>query len=112
MTQMLSTILKNLFSKPATRKYPFEKRTPFQKSRGKITFDQTKCDHCGDCERLCPAGAIQVNEKNKEITYDPFRCIYCWVCTENCLQQAITSEEEYRAPAYEKTQLVIAKKKK
>ena len=102
MSKMLSQIIKNLFSKPATRKYPFEKREYFKKTRGKISFDQAKCDHCGDCQRVCPAGAIEVNEKEKTIEYDPFRCIYCWVCAEKCLQHAIITEEEYRAPAYEK----------
>lgn len=107
---MLPEILKNLFSKPATCKYPFEKRPPFEKSRGKIGFDQTKCDHCGDCQRVCPAGAIEVDEKAKKIDYDPFRCIYCWVCAEKCLQKAITTEGEYRAPAYEKEKQTFSPK--
>lgn len=102
MSQMLTTILKNLFSKPATRKYPFEKRDPFKNTRGRILFDQAKCDHCGDCERVCPAGAIKVSEKDKQLTYEPFRCIYCWVCVESCMQRAITAEGQYRAPGYEK----------
>ncbi|MBI4835512.1 MAG: 4Fe-4S dicluster domain-containing protein [Planctomycetes bacterium] len=109
MSKMLLTIIKNLFSKPATRKYPFEKRDPFKGSRGKITFDQTKCDHCGDCQRLCPAGAIFVEEKAKQITYDPFRCIYCWVCAENCLQKAIKAEEGYKSPDYKKEKIVVKK---
>jgi len=100
---MLPTVLKNLFSKPATRKYPFEKRAAFKGSRGQIKFDQTKCDHCGDCQRLCPSGAIEIDEANNKLTYDPFRCIYCWVCVEHCLQKAISAEEQYHAPAYTKT---------
>jgi ech hydrogenase subunit F len=102
MSKMLPTILKNLFTKPATRKYPFEKRANMKNSRGAITFDQAKCDHCGDCERICPAGAIEVLEKEKKINYDPFRCIYCWVCVEHCLQKAIKADEQYHAPAAKK----------
>ena len=106
---MLPQIVKNLFSKPATRKYPYEKRAAFERSRGKITFDQTKCDHCGDCQRLCPAGAIEVDAKAKKIEYDKFRCVYCWVCAENCLQGAIKAENEYACPALEKSKTTFTK---
>jgi ech hydrogenase subunit F len=104
MSHMLPTIVKNLFSKPATRRYPYEKRPPFKNSRGRIKFDMTRCDQCGDCQRVCPSGAIEIQEKEKLIVYDPFRCIYCWVCMETCLQKAISAEEQYHAPDYQKAQ--------
>jgi ech hydrogenase subunit F len=109
---MLPTIIKNLFTKPATRKYPFEKREAFAKSRGKVNFDSSKCDHCGDCQRVCPAHAIEVDEKAKTVTYDPFRCIYCWVCVEHCMQGGITAEEQHREPAYKKTKQVMSRDNK
>ncbi|MFH1227932.1 MAG: 4Fe-4S binding protein [Planctomycetota bacterium] len=112
MSTMLSRVIKNLFSKPATRKYPFEVRPPLDGARGKLTFDQAKCDQCGDCQRVCPAGAIEVNEKEKNLTYDPFRCVYCWVCAESCLQGAIKTEGLHHAPAYAKGKEVFKSDKK
>ena len=92
--------MKNLVSKPATRRYPFaDKREPPAGFRGKIRFDAAKCDQCGDCERACPAGAIQVQTQPKQTLYDPFSCIYCGTCVDTCLQQAITQDIHYTPPA-------------
>jgi formate hydrogenlyase subunit 6/NADH:ubiquinone oxidoreductase subunit I len=103
---MISNILRNLFTKPATKQYPFVKREPFPESRGLLKFDMTKCDFCGDCERICPSGAVTVDEEKKQIHYNPFQCIYCRMCAESCLQYAITAEVVYQAPAYEKKEEV------
>ena len=98
--RMFPVIVKNLFSRPATRRYPFRDiREPFDGYRGKIHFDNTKCDLCGDCARTCPSDAIEVSMENRQITYDPFKCIYCGTCVETCLQQAISQEKYYAAPA-------------
>lgn len=98
--QMFPTIVKNLFSRPATRRYPFaDIRDPFPGYRGSIHFDTSKCDLCGDCSRVCPSSAIEVSLGNRQITYDPFKCIYCGTCVETCLQQAISQDVCYTAPA-------------
>ena len=98
--QMFPTIVKNLFSRPATRRYPFKDiREPFSGYRGKIQFDNTKCDLCGDCGRVCPAAAIEVSLENRQITYNPFKCIYCGTCMETCLPRAISQDKYYAMPA-------------
>ena len=103
MPRMFPTIWKNLFSRPATRRYPFKDiREPFPRYRGKIYFDTNKCDLCGDCARVCPAEAIEVDLENRQIKYYPFRCIYCGTCVETCLPQAITEDEHYSPPNTEK----------
>ena len=103
MPRMFPTIWKNLFSRPATRRYPFKDiREPFLGYRGKIYFDTNKCDLCGDCARVCPAEAIEVDLENRQIKYYPFRCIYCGTCVETCLPQAITEDEHYSPPNTEK----------
>lgn len=104
MPWMLPTILGNLASKPATRRYPFVKREPFARTRGKVNFDTSKCDLCGDCERVCAAGAIVVDEEKREIRYDPFKCIYCALCVESCLQRAIIVDRHYLPPAPSKSE--------
>lgn len=98
--RMFPTIVKNLFSRPVTRRYPFKDiREPFPGYRGSIHFDSDKCDLCGDCARVCPADAIEVSLENRQITYDLFKCIYCGNCVETCLQQAISQDKYYTKPA-------------
>lgn len=105
MPWMFPTICKNLLSRPVTRSYPFKDiREPFPGYRGKIDFDTSKCDLCGDCARVCPAEAIEVDSENKQIKYYPFRCIYCATCVQTCLQRAITQDEHYSAPNTEKVE--------
>ena len=111
MPWMLPTIIKNLFSKPATRKYPFEKREPFEATRGRLYWDMEKCDLCGDCARVCASSAIEVDEEKGEIRWDPFKCIYCRLCVESCLQKAITMDKHYMPPEYEKRVEIITRKK-
>ena len=105
MPWMLPTICKNLFSRPATRRYPFKDiREPFPGYRGKIHFDTTKCTACGACARICPAQAIEVDKENKQVKYYPFRCIYCGTCAEICFPQAITQDVHYTPPGAEKAE--------
>ncbi len=100
---MIITILRNLFSKPATRQYPFKDvREPVKDYRGKIVFVETKCKLCGACSRACPAKAIDVNRQGRQIKYYPWNCIYCSSCVEACPADAIIQEARYTAPATSK----------
>ncbi len=100
MPWMFPTIWKNLFSRPATRRYPFKDiREPFAEYKGRIYFDSNKCDLCGDCARICPSRAIEVSLANRQITYDPFKCIYCSDCVQACLPRAISQDKHYTRPA-------------
>lgn len=100
MARMVPVVLKNLFSGPATRRYPFETRAPFPGARGRLTWNAAACDFCGDCQRLCPAACLEVRRETKEIVHDPFHCIYCHLCAEGCWQGAITVENVYFKPDY------------
>ena len=103
MPWMFPTIIKNLFSRPVTRRYPFfDTREPFPEARGRLYFDTNKCDLCGDCARVCPADAISVDTESQELHYNPFKCIYCATCVQSCLQLAITMDNHYVLPAYQK----------
>jgi formate hydrogenlyase subunit 6/NADH:ubiquinone oxidoreductase subunit I len=99
---MLSNVLGNLFSRPATRKYPYEKREPFKDVRGQVGFDMEKCSYCGACMKRCPAAAIEVNRLEKELKFEPFRCIVCNACVEICPKKCVTSTNQYRSPVYTK----------
>jgi ech hydrogenase subunit F len=109
MASMFPTIWKNLFSRPVTRRYPYKDiREPPPGYRGKISFDNKKCDLCGDCGRVCPAKAIEVDEKIKQITYDPFKCIYCATCVQTCPELAISQDTHYTAPGKTKQSETIS----
>jgi uncharacterized protein (DUF362 family)/Pyruvate/2-oxoacid:ferredoxin oxidoreductase delta subunit len=45
------------------------------------------CADCGQCEKICPAGAITI--KNKKCMFDYNKCIRCYCCQEICPHDAI-----------------------
>ena len=103
MPWMVPRLLKNLISGPVTRKYPFEKRAPFPDVRGLVVMDQSRCDLCGDCVRLCPSEALTLELEQCTLTYNPFRCIYCRLCVESCLHQALRAQSHTAPAATEKS---------
>ena len=46
-----------------------------------------KCTACGDCESICPKGAVKVQSRMAEVTYS--KCIRCFCCHEVCPEDAI-----------------------
>ncbi len=102
MPSMLQNVLANLFSRPATRRYPFQAREPFPEARGRIGFDISKCVFCGACAKRCPAAAIEVRRNEKELKFEPFRCIICEACVEVCPRHCVDSIAQYRSPAHTK----------
>jgi ech hydrogenase subunit F len=97
------TILKNLFSKPATTKYPFVKKEYPEGTRGKVEIDIDSCIFCGICSRKCPPNVIEVNREKKEWKIDPFGCISCSACVYACPKKCLFMNQEYTAPAPQKT---------
>jgi ech hydrogenase subunit F len=111
MPGMLREVLKNLFSKPATVRYPFEKPRPVPGTRGALEWDMGRCDECQDCERVCPSMAVKVYPEEKKVEYQPFKCLFCYLCVDNCMQKAIKTSEIVRVPEYEKKVEVYETKK-
>lgn len=109
MFDMFRTVLKNFFSKPATRMYPFEKRPAFSDVRGQVSgIDVDKCIYCGLCQRKCPALAITVDKATKTWSLDPFKCIICGVCVEACPKKCIAMDNQYRTPVYQKESVTLS----
>ena len=111
MPEMLKEVLKNLFSKPATVNYPFIKPEPLPGTRGALTWDMNKCDHCQDCERVCPSMAIRVYPDDKKVEYHPFKCLFCFLCIDNCMQLAISNSTTVPKPGFEKRIEIFETKK-
>jgi uncharacterized protein (DUF362 family) len=46
-----------------------------------------KCTACGNCESICPKGAVKVQGQMAEVNYS--KCIRCYCCHEVCPEDAI-----------------------
>ncbi len=46
-----------------------------------------KCTACGDCQKICPRGAIKVRDGRAKVNYTI--CIRCYCCHEVCPESAI-----------------------
>ncbi len=95
----LNAIFRNLFSRPATRRYPFVKREPFPGTRGQLAIDPDRCIYCGICAKRCPANAITVSKTpSKSWTLDNYRCVICGYCVEVCPKKCLTMKQDYFSP--------------
>lgn len=103
MLDFITVAIKNLFSKPSTRKYPSYKRKDFVGQRGKISIDIDNCIYCGMCSRKCPVGAITVSRNERTWSINRFRCVNCSYCVESCPKKCLVCETTYTPPAYEKS---------
>lgn len=104
---LLKEALRQLFKKPVTLKYPFEKLTPPEGLRGRPVWDMKKCVGCGLCSRVCPSGAVEMAGKGlkAEIKHHVDRCMFCGQCAESCPRNAITMTKEYELAGYTRSEM-------
>jgi ech hydrogenase subunit F len=97
---MTRTVLRNLFSRPATRLYPTRLKEPHRasKSRGHIVIAIDICIFCGACAKRCPTDAIVVTKPRKEWSIDRLRCCTCNACVEVCPVKCLSMDSRYTAP--------------
>ncbi len=77
----------NIFKKPVTVKYPFEKTFIPDDYRGMIGFKEQACIWCRRCEGACPPGAIvfsQAMDGKQQYHYNRAVCIFCEECIRSC----------------------------
>jgi len=91
-------VLKNLFSRPATIKYPLVPKKYPERTRGHIRIDIDACIFCGMCARRCPVRVIQVDRTEKNWEIERFGCIQCGECVSVCPKKCLYMEKEYTAP--------------
>lgn len=89
---MARIALRNLFTRPATRRYPYVVREPFAASRGRITIAFDDCILCGACQRHCPANAIVVDRAAGSWWIDRFACVNCGECVVVCPKKCLFME--------------------
>jgi ferredoxin len=57
-----------------------------------IEVDPAKCDFCGVCVAVCPANAIELEEKHWSVNTPP--CTTCLLCVKLCPLQALRVNEK------------------
>jgi ech hydrogenase subunit F len=97
---MARTVVGNLLSRPATRRYPRPVREPHvgPGSRGRIEIDIMACIFCGACAKRCPTQALVVARPAKEWSIDRLRCCTCNACVEVCPKKCLTMAPHPSAP--------------
>ena len=99
--QMGKTIMKNLFSRPATLMYPKKPAKRFASTRGHVENDINRCIFCGNCQRKCPAVAICVSREARTWEIDRFRCVACGCCVDVCPVKCLRMDPDYVQPTVE-----------
>jgi ech hydrogenase subunit F len=97
--------LKNMVTKPITRRYPFEPQVYTSLTRGHIANDMEKCILCSICAKTCPATALTVDKEAGTWTIDRYSCVQCMACVRSCppRTQSLSMQPEYAAVAVEKS---------
>lgn len=110
--KMLPTVLSNLFSKPATRAYPFFVRDPFPAARGELINNIEACIFCGTCARKCPSQCLTVTKDKVEGAWalDFFACVGCGVCVDVCPTKCLSQKTTHRPVAVARAVITMAGK--
>jgi len=92
---MLNDVVVSMFRRPFTELYPYRVKPAPDRLRGKLLWDESKCDGCKLCVRDCPARAIEVEVIDRAANryayhYHLDRCIYCAQCVVSCPHHALS----------------------
>jgi len=83
----LKEAIRALIKGPYTSKFPHQPHTPYERFRGRPEFHEEDCIGCGACFQVCPAKAIEMQDKKDKrilsVHWDI--CICCGQCQANCL---------------------------
>lgn len=108
--KMLSEVLKSLFKKPATLRYPYIKEKMPKNFRGLINFIPEKCIGCKICMRDCPANVIniiKIADKKFEAEFKNDQCLFCAQCVESCPRDTLEVTPEYELATLDRSSLKV-----
>jgi ech hydrogenase subunit F len=96
--QMFGLVIKSLFKKSACDMYPVKKPEFYDRSRGRLAIEESKCILCSLCARKCPTSAITVDRNHQKWTIDHGKCILCERCVEACPTKCLHMAKQYTPP--------------
>lgn len=86
-------VIKNMFRRPITVRFPDESIPIAEGYRGEHDYDIDKCVSCSLCARICPNKAIEMVEVAKKYKdnykkiypkIDLGKCCFCGLCQDIC----------------------------
>lgn len=91
---MVSDVVRSFFTRPITRRYPFERKEAPENFRGKLIWDLSNCTGCQLCVKDCPANAIELlvidrAAKRFVMRFHTDRCTFCGQCEINCRMKCL-----------------------
>lgn len=75
-----------------------------EKFRGFPLLNKDLCKNCGECEKICPTNAIQLNP----LSIDLGKCIFCGDCENICTDSAIKFSNFHKISSTNREKLIIA----
>ena len=93
------TVTKSLFRKSACKMYPVQGPVLYERTRGRIEMESSKCIVCTLCAKKCPTGAITVDRSANTWQIDRFMCIQCGACAEGCKPRQVSGLSIARQPS-------------
>ena len=109
----LGELVKSLFKRPVTERYPFDRKPTPERLRGKLYYDPNKCAGCQLCVRDCPSQAIElvtIDKENKRFVmiYHMNRCTFCDQCVQSCRFDCLDlSSEEWELASLDEQPLTV-----
>ena len=83
------------------------------KTRGILLNDLRKCTACGDCLKICPTDALELecHSGTKEVSVKKFsihagRCVHCSLCIEVCPANSLGYKQTFEAAVFSAQSLV------
>ncbi len=109
----LKEAIKALIKGPYTTKFPFAPHIPPEGYRGKPEPSDEYCIACGACAEVCPARAIEVENKmdstppTRSIRWRYDLCIFCGQCERYCTtEKGVHLTPEFDLAAFDRKTLV------
>ncbi|MBE3575033.1 MAG: NADH-quinone oxidoreductase subunit I [Firmicutes bacterium] len=111
----LRVTFRNMFRRPITVRYPFEKLKFAPGFRGGFRFDRDRCIACSQCANACPNNVITVKaqrgeDKKLHLTgyeMDLQYCLFCGYCVEVCPTNCITMTDQVALVATDRSSLWV-----